>query len=153
MNRPIIAFFLGITFLSACARPAPPQAQGQIITNSCRTRPASWPDSKYETALGARDATLYAGTGRIVVDVGVDSIPSIHGAQISLIRGPAELHAPYKDSVVTITAPAGRYVLRARRIGARTLEDSIEIRNGFVDTVKVVLGREVVCLDAQLLAK
>src|SRR5690348_9844574 len=147
MIRPILVFFVGITSLFPCSRHAPPQPQAQIVRSSCGPRPASWPNSKYQISLGARDTTLYAGTGRLIVDVGVDSIPSIHGAQISLIRGPAELHAAYKDSVVTITAPAGRYVLRARRIGARTLQDSIEIRNGFVDTVKVVLGREVVCLD------
>jgi len=139
--------------LTACARPVPPQPQARVINNSCGSRPAAWPNSKYQIARGTRDTRLYAGTGRLVVDVSVDSIPTIHGAQISLLRGPAEMKMPYSDSVVSITAPAGRYVLRARRIGAQTLQEPIDIRNGFADTAKVVLGREVVCLDARVLAK
>jgi hypothetical protein len=52
-----------------------------------------------------------------------------------------------------VTVPAGRYSFRARRIAAQTLQDSINVRRGFVDTVKVTLGREIVCLAAKVLAE
>jgi hypothetical protein len=53
----------------------------------------------------------------------------------------------YGDSVIKASVPAGRYSFRARRIGAQTLQDSVDVRSGYVDTVKILLGREVMCLS------
>jgi hypothetical protein len=53
----------------------------------------------------------------------------------------------YGDSVIKASVPAGRYAFRARRIGAQTLQDSVDVRSGYVDTVKILLGREVMCLS------
>jgi len=78
-------------------------------------------------------------------------MPGVEGAQISLRNRTIRRDITYSDSVIRVTVQAGRYSFRARRIAAQTLQDSIDVRSGFVDTVKVTLGREVVCLDAKAL--
>jgi hypothetical protein len=96
--------------------------------------------------LGAADTTLETRTGALVVDVSVDSVPSVNKPQISLLAGATHHDVIYGDSTIKFIAPAGRYVFRARMIGAQTIQDSVDVRSGFADTVKVRLGREVVCL-------
>jgi len=153
MIRVIVTSLVAAVTINACARPAPTQTARIVTNDSCSQRPASWPNSQFRVALGATDSTLDAQTGALIVDVRVDSIPASQGAQVSLIRGAMHRDAAYKDSVTRITAPAGQYVLRARRIGAQTLSASVDVRSGFVDTVKVLLGREVVCLDVRATAR
>ena len=116
------------------------------MTSSCAQRPASWANSQMSVSLGRVDPTLDARSGALILDVSIDSMPGVHAAQISLLNGTVRYDAPFKDSVVTITAPSGRYLLRARRLGARTIMDSVDVRSGYADTVKVMLGRDVVCL-------
>ncbi len=97
-------------------------------------------------ALGNRDSALDAMSGALIVGVSLDSVPPVNKAQISLLHGGAHQDVIYGDSAIRISAPAGRYFFRARMLGAQTVQDSIEVRRGFADTVKVKLAREVVCL-------
>ena len=96
---------------------------------------------------GGVDSALDAETGSLVVALSIDSMPHINKAQVSLLTGRVHYDVIYGDSLVTLTAPAGRYLFRAREIGAQTVQDSVDVRARFADTVKVILGREVVCLD------
>jgi hypothetical protein len=135
--------------VNACARPATTQTTVVMDTLYCPSqRPASWAQSQFRVALGYADPSLDAGSGALMVDVQVDSMPGVHGAQVSLSSQTIRRDAAFSDSLIKITVPAGRYFLRARRIDAQTLQDSIDVRSGFVDTVKVILGRQIVCLDA-----
>ena len=97
--------------------------------------------------LGSVDSALDAKTGALVIALSIDSMPRINKAKVSLLHGKEHYDAIYGDSLVTLTAPAGRYLFRAREIGAQTIQDSVAVRGSFTDTVKVILGREVVCLD------
>jgi len=101
-------------------------------------------------ALGGRDTTLEAQMGALIVNVSVESMPGVHDAQVSLLQGAKEIDANHLDSAIKIKAPAGRYLFRARRLGAQILRDSVSVRAGFVDTVNVILGRDVACLQAQI---
>jgi hypothetical protein len=65
---------------------------------------------------------------------------------VSLRNETARRDSAFADSPIKLTAPAGRFSFRVRRIGAQTLQDSVDVRSGYVDSVKVLLGREVVCL-------
>jgi len=100
-------------------------------------------------ALGGPDTTLDTHTGALIVDVSVESMPGVHDAQVSLLRGGKEIDANHLDSAIKVRVPAGRYLFRARRLGAQILRDSVSVRAGFADTVNVVLGRDVACLQAQ----
>ena len=88
--------------------------------------------------------TLEAQTGTLIFEVGVDSMPS-QGAQISVRNQTVRRDMAYSDSLIKVNVPTGRYYFRARRIGAQTLEDSIDVRSGFADTVRILLGREMFC--------
>ena len=76
-------------------------------------------------------------------------MPGLESAQVSLRNQTIRRDIAYGDSVIRVTVPAGRYLLRARRIGAQTLQDSIDVRSGFDDTVRVTLGRECVYLETK----
>jgi hypothetical protein len=83
----------------------------------------------------------------LIFEVRVDSIPGVSGAQVSLRNKSVTRDIPYASSLTTTVVPAGRYYLRARRIAAEMLQDSMDVRSGFADTVKIVLGRDIVCLE------
>lgn len=95
---------------------------------------------------GGADTTLETMVGALVVDVSLDSVPAVNKPQISLLRGGTHYDAVSGDSVIKIRAPAGRYLFRTRLLGAQTIQDSVDVRSGFADTVRVMLGREVLCL-------
>jgi hypothetical protein len=154
MTRALCAF-LSVALTSACARTGPIQKRavivhggGAVVTaEGCPSqRPASWPHSQLRVLLGSRDTTLDAQTGTVIFEVRLDSIPRPWSAQISLRNQTIRRDIPYGDSVIRVSVPAGQYYLRARRIGARTLEDSIDVRSGFADTARILLGREMLCL-------
>jgi hypothetical protein len=95
--------------------------------------------------VGGADTAIEPKTGTLVVDLSLDSVPTVNKAQVSLLAGATHHDVIYGDSAIKITAPAGRYLFRARMIGAQTIQDSVDVRSGFVDTIKVMLGRVVVC--------
>ena len=141
--------------MSACVRRDPPQTDRTItfgrgpivVAATCPSqRPASWPNSQFSVAFGNPDKTLGSQTGALIIEVRVDSMPGLQSAQVSLRNQAMRRDLPFGDSVITLTAPAGRYFFRARRVGAQTLQDSIDVRSGYADTVRVTLGREVMCL-------
>jgi len=147
LTRAILASLAVTATASACARRAPMQTRAVIVNNGCPSqRPASWPNSQFRVSLGGWDSTLDAQMGALIFDVRIDSIPGAQSAQVSLRNQTIRRDAAYGDSLIRITAPAGRYLFRARRIAAQTLQDSIDVRGSYVDTVKVTLGREIVCL-------
>jgi hypothetical protein len=118
-----------------------------ITAISCPSqRPISWPNSEFQIAFGSRDQALEPQTGTLIFQVRVDSMPGGQGAQVSLSNQTIQRHMPYGDSVIRVSVPAGRYSFRARRIGARTLHDSVDVRSGYADTVRIFLGREMMCL-------
>ena len=136
----------------ACVRHNPEQRRGVVVYGGpivtaagCPSqRPASWPHSEFRVFLGSPDATLETQTGTLIFEVGVDSMPS-QGAQISVRNQTVRRDMSYSGSLIKVNVPTGRYYFRARRIGAQTLEDSIDVRSGFADTVRIVLGREMFC--------
>lgn len=122
-------------------------AGGPIVTAvSCPSqRPASWRHSAFRVFLGTPDQRLEPQTGTLIFEVRVDSTPESSGAQVSVRNQSVRREMQYSDSAVRVNVPTGRYYFRARRIGAQTLEDSIDVRSGFADTVRIFLGREMFC--------
>lgn len=99
------------------------------------------------TSSGREDLTLESNTGALFIDVRGDSLnPLVGNAQIRLQNAEIRRDTAVRDSALRMTVPAGRYYFRARRIGSQTLQDSISVRSGYVDTVRAILGREIVCL-------
>jgi hypothetical protein len=144
--RAIFAVFVAASTATACARPAPAPKRGVIINDDCPQRPASWPNSKMRTSSGRKDSTLEPNTGALFINVRGDSLnPMVGNAQIRLQNAEIRRDTAVRDSALRITVPAGRYYFRARRIGSQMLQDSINVRSGYVDTVRAILGREVVC--------
>ena len=149
MSRAILASLVVTAIMNACARPTPIQTRAVIVKSGCPSqRPASWPNSQFRVSLGGGDSTLDGQTGALIFEVRIDSMPDGQSAQVSLRNQTIRRDAAYGDSLIRIAAPAGRYLFRARRIAAQTLQDSIDVRGGYVDTVKVTLGREIVCLNS-----
>ena len=120
---------------------------GVVVTDEgCPSqRPASWPQSNFKIFLGSPGTHLEAQSGTLIFEVRADSMPGVPSAQISLRSQTLRRDMPYGDSVIRVNVPAGRYYFHARRIGAQTIQDSIDVRKGFVDTVKIFLGREKFC--------
>ena len=146
MIKVLATSFVAAAFVTPCSPPAPPQTRAAVITSSCGPRPASWGKSQMRVSLGSADTTLGAMIGAFVVDVSLDSVSPVNKPQISLFHGATHYDVIYEDSVIKIAAPAGRYVFRARMLGAQTVQDSVDVRSGFADSVEVILAREVVCL-------
>jgi hypothetical protein len=146
---------LFLAVVSACARPNPVQSGGVTINGGgavitaegCPSqRPTSWPRSQFRVFLGSLDTTLDAQTGTLIFEIRVDSMPRPQSAQVSVRNQTVRREMPYGDSVIRVSVPAGRYYFHARRIGVQTLQDSIDVRSGFADTVRILLGREMLCL-------
>ena len=145
---------LSVALTCACARPNPGtrvvtvHGGGAVVTaEACPSqRPSSWPHSQLRVLLGSRDTTLEEQTGTLIFEVRLDSMPRPWSAQISVRNQTIRRDIPYGDSVIRVSVPAGRYYFRARRVGAQTLEDSIDVRSGFADTARILLGREMLCL-------
>ena len=98
-------------------------------------------------SLGRPDKKLDANTGVLIVDVRGDSInPDVRNAQVLLRSLAIRRDVSVTDSLIRMTLPSDRYFFRVRRIASQTLQDSIDVRNGYVDTVNVSLGRDIVCL-------
>jgi hypothetical protein len=149
MTRVILASLVVTAAVGACGQRAPIQARAVIVNSGCPSqRPTSWLNSQFRVSLGGWDSTLDAQTGALIFEVRIDSMPGAQSAQVSLRNQTIRRDAAYGDSLVRITAPAGRYLFRARRIAAQTLQDSIDVRGSYADTVKVTLGRDIVCLES-----
>jgi hypothetical protein len=152
MTRALAALVF-VTAIAACVRHNPEQRRGVVVYGggpivtavSCPLqRPASWAHSNFRVFLGSPDATVDAQTGTLIFEVRVDSTRS-QGAQVSVRNQTVRRDPAYSDSAIRVNVPTGRYYFRARRIGAQTLEDSIDVRSGFADTVRILLGREMFC--------
>ena len=161
MSRAILTSLVVAAAVNACAPPGRTQTRevvtgghGVITSFGCPSqRPSHWPHSQSRVYLGQSDSALSAETGALIIEVQVDSIPGPSSAQVSLRNQTTQRDIAYGDSVIRANVPAGRYSFRARRIGAETLQDSIDVRSGFVDTVRVSLGREMMCLASTMLAE
>jgi hypothetical protein len=139
----VLLFLAGV---AACVRPNPVQTRvvmsgGMVVTaESCPSqRPTSW----FRVLPGSPDATLEPQTGALIFEVQVDSMSP--GAQVSVSNQTGRRDMPFSDSVTRVNIPTGRYYFRARRIGAQTVGDSVDVRSGFADTVRILLGREKMC--------
>jgi hypothetical protein len=149
MTRGLAALIL-LAGVAACVQHNPEQTRGVVVYGggpvitavSC---PSQSPHSQFRVVLGSPDATLEAHTGTLIFEVRVDSTPGSQGAQISVRNESVRRDMPYSDSVTRVSVPAGGYLFRARRIGAQTLQGSIEVRSGFADTVRILLGEEKLC--------
>ena len=153
MTRPL-GRLLFVAVVSACAQPNTAQTRGVIINGGGMVVtsvgcPSQRPPSQFRVLFGSPDTTLEAPTGTLILEVRVDSMPGLQSGQLSLRNQTIRRDIAYGDSVIRVTVPAGRYFFRARRIGAQTLQDSIDVRSGFDDTVRVTLGRECVYLEAK----
>jgi hypothetical protein len=146
---------LFLTVVSACARPNAVQnggvtdnGGGVVVTaESCPSqRPTSWPHSQFRVFPGSPDSTFEPQTGALIFEIQLDSMPRPQSAQVSVRNQTVRRDMPYGDSIFRVTVPTGRYYFHARRIGAQTLQDSIDVRSGFADTVRILLGREMLCL-------
>ena len=98
-------------------------------------------------SLGRPDKKLDANTGVLIIDVRGDSLnPDVRDAQVSLRSLAIRRDVSVADSLIRMTLPPDRYLFRVRRIASQTVQDSIDVRNGYIDTINVSLGREIVCL-------
>jgi hypothetical protein len=134
--------------LLGCAQSRPNLSAGAIAGNGCSAqRPASWPESSFIHALGPIDRTLDSPNGALFLEVKTDSSnpAPLNASQVLLQRAGFRRDTLVRDSI-KMTVPAGRYFFRVRGIGLRPVQDSIDIRIGYVDTLHVVLGRELLCL-------
>ena len=148
MIRALFACIAITTGLNACARTAQVPAGAVVVQNSCPSqRPSSWPNSKLRMSLGRPDKKLDANTGVLIIDVRGDSLnPDVRDAQVSLRSLAIRRDVSVADSLIRMTLPPDRYLFRVRRIASQTVQDSIDVRNGYIDTINVSLGREIVCL-------
>ncbi len=140
---------IGLTSaIVTCAPPQPRRSAGVMVTGDCPAIPASWPQSTLSRSLGSSDPTLRPETGALFVEVKGDGLnPLALGAHLSLRSRGILRDTVVRDSVVNIAPlPAGRYSLGIRRLGFRQLQASIEVRSGYLDTVRVVLATDMACL-------
>ena len=157
MTRALVTL-LFVAVVGACARPNPVRTRGVtvngggavITAEGCPSqRPTSWPRSQFRVFRGSPDTTFEAQSGTLIFEIRLDSMPRPQSAQVSVRNQTVRRDMPYGDSVVRVSVPAGRYYFHARRIGAQTLQDSIDVRGGFADTVRILLGREMLCLAGE----
>jgi hypothetical protein len=155
-GRNIATNFAILITLSGCARAnsAPTRSGiiygvgGILIAETCPAqRPPSWRKSQFRVVTGDFDPTLKAQSGALVFNVRVDSIPDPQAAQVSLWSQTFRRDSAFAQSPIKIVAPVGRYAFRVRKIATQAMQDSVDVRSRYVDTVKIVLGREVVCLN------
>ena len=149
MDRRTAIVVIGLT--SALVTCAPPQARGPavvVFAGGCPPIPASWPQSTLRRSLGSRDPDLRTHTGALFVEVKGDRLnPSAPGAQLELRSRGVQRDTVVSDSVVTIAQlPGGSYSLGAKNAGFRELHAAIEVRSGYLDTVRVVLATDMACL-------
>lgn len=147
--RSVIAV-IGITSAIVTCAPSHARSPGSArVTGGCPPDPASWAQSTLRRSLGSSDLTLSPQTGALFVEVKGNASNWLPlGAQVFLRSRAIVRDTVVSDSVVKITLlPAGRYSLRIRRLGFRQLQDSIEIRSGYLDTVRVALATDLICLE------
>jgi hypothetical protein len=149
MDRCTAILVIGLT--SASVTCAPPQARGPavvVFSGGCPPIPASWPQSTLRRSLGGRDPDLHPHTGALFVEVRGDRLnPSAPGAQLEFRSRGVQRDTVVTDTVVNIAQlPAGSYSLGVKRVGFRQLQAAIEVRSGYLDTVRVVLSTAMVCL-------
>jgi hypothetical protein len=150
MDPRSVIVVIGITSAIVTCAPSHARRPADIkVTGSCPPIPASWPQSTLRRSLGSSDLTLRPQTGALFVEVKGDGLnPSALGAHLALRSRAILRDTVVRDSVVNIALlPPGRYSLRIRRLGFRQLQDSIEIRSGYLDTVRVVLATDMACLE------
>ena len=140
-----------IGFTSALVTCTPPQARVPavvVFSGGCPPVPASWPQSTLRRSLGSRDPDLHPNTGALFVEVKGDRFnPSAPGTQLEFRSRGVQRDTVVSKSVVTIAQlPAGSYSLSAKNAGFRELHAAIEVRSGYLDTVRVVLATGMVCL-------
>jgi len=155
MNR-VLSAVLFIALIADCA----PTNQGKtrdvvvsggiydgiVVTEFCPTNdPTSLRRSQFRIFLGSRDPALETPNGTLIFKARLDANQAPSAVQISLRNQTIRRDMPYGDSVVRVSVPAGRYHLIAKRIGAGILDDSIDVRSGFADTVRIVLASERLC--------
>jgi hypothetical protein len=152
MNRVLPAVLI-IAVIAACA----PANQGKrhdvvvygggvVVAEFCPAKdPASSPRSQFRVFPGSTDPALEKPNGTLIFKARLDASQAPSAVQVSLRDQTIRRDLSYGDSVVRVTVPAGRYYFRARRIGAQTLQDSIDVRSGFADTVRIVLVSEMLC--------
>jgi hypothetical protein len=97
---------------------------------------------------GGRDSS-FRGRGGIFVHIrGDQANASVQGAQVSLRGTDVSRDTVLSDSTLLLRPlPTGQYSLRVHRIGYLNLMDSVAIRAGYLDTVRVALATAIVCLD------
>ena len=146
-----VAFILAS---NACAHTNPAPARrvipsgGIIVTGSCPSeRPEYYAKSQFSVQRGGSDATLSAESGALVFEITVATILGPQAAQVSLWNQTTRRDSAFAPSPIKLVVPAGLYSFRVRKIGTQQMQDSVNVRGTYVDTVKVVLGREVVCLN------
>jgi hypothetical protein len=110
------------------------------------------PRSVLRRSLGSSDLTLSPQTGALFVEVRGDEMnPRVFGAQVSLRSRTMQRDTVVTGSVVSVTQlPTGRYSLQVKRLGFRQLQDSIEIRSGYLDTARVSLATDMICLESRV---
>ena len=128
---------------SRARSPADPTGYG-----GCPPVPDSLPQSTVRRSLGSRDLTSSPQTGALFVEVKANQLNrSASGAHVSLRNRAISRDTVVMDSVVNISLlPEGRYSLLVKRLGFRLLRDSISIRSGYLDTIRVALATDIICL-------
>jgi hypothetical protein len=145
-----LAAVMWLAGVAGCAQHNPEQTRGAVVYGgglviTAASCPGQSPHSQVRVVSGSPDAMLEAHTGTLTFEVRVDSAPESRGAQISVSNESVRRDLPYSDSVTRVSVPAGGYYFHARRMGAQTLHGSIEVRSGFADTVKILLGQDKLC--------
>ena len=147
MKIPIVAALLLLSPL-ACTH-ATNTTHAVTHTGSCPTQyPPNSPRSSIHRLVGNANTPVQPQNGLVLIEVrGEASNPVVSNAQLSFRNRAVQRDTVALDSSrIAIVLPQGRYLFRARRLGFRTVEDSLEVRAGYADTVRVVLATEITCL-------
>jgi hypothetical protein len=118
-------------------------------TSSCPAEyPANWATSSIHRSVGNSTNSVQPQSGVVVIEVRGDaSNPVASNAQLSFRNRTVQRDTVAVDSTrIEIVLPQGRYLFRARRIGFRTVQDSLDVRPGYADTVRVILATDITCL-------
>ena len=120
---------------------------------SCRAHggrppiPSSPPQWVLSPQSDRRLDSLNVGRLLIALSLAPDSEP-VTSAAVSLDTAPnhAAVASYLRDGWVHLQAPAGRYVLRVRTIPVTAFLDSVAVRRGYTDTLRLRLGHPWYCM-------
>jgi hypothetical protein len=147
-RRPIVTVALLVVTLS-CTSPPKAVPSATVVVGSCP--PDTLPPSRRSVLSllpGSPDSSFGHGLGGLFVELkGDESNPRVRQARI-FARGAGVA----RDTFLTDTTlflkllPPGRYSVGSRSLGYLSVTESVSVRAGYLDTLRLSLATSVVCV-------